>query len=854
MQVHAAECGNTVLADHLIALPQKRWAFWKCAGLRGSGFPVSRILQLAASQDLCHAADSVLVAEQKVKNARIAALQEVNRALDQLRSDNQWNDRARRAPLVALLRKLQMMETRKLSVHSHDAARVKDLTQALHEMEMEKMHFQTEFESFSAQKARVLHNIAEWPLFREAVTWQNRMAAHTALNLVRKARGEGLATSKRKEHEELVARYLQRYCTKNDTIGFFGPVAWAEFVPSGKTLTAIPGSDLLATRQVYFETWAIEALAKTLTRDINIYPWLMPIRMPFIRVEGTLLHHPVYGYIRLCAEQAEVLQACDGLTTAKEIVRCLLQNSRAIHDEAQFYKTLAALVQKSMVFWNFNVPFEAHPERSLRAALEAIDDETLRLSSMDMLDQMEAARDLVASSTGDPERLDEALAALEQTFTRITGISAVREEGKTYAGRTIVYEDCRRDIHVELGPQLLQSLADPLSLILESARWLTWEVAALYQKKLREIYDELVRTSSGKPIDLARLWIGVMPFLFGSGRSIIDPVRQEFFEKWERVLELPPGTQPVTYSSKDLREKIAREFPAPRAGWINARYHTPDIMIAAPSQEAIQAGDYLLVMGEMHVGANTLEVSVFVNQHPSPESLISAHERDLEGLNVMPVLTKGNPGMLGRTSVALVSSNHFQLEYGIDGFTNDRSKALPVSSFFVKDENGELIATTHDGKVRFTFIDVVGRLLTGLVLNSFRMLEARPHTPRIVIDRLVIKRESWRLSPSGMAFVQEKSSAERFLGARRWARSNGIPRFVFFKIPIEKKPAYLDLDSPSFVDIFCKMVRRTLAANLPDPCVELTEMLPTLENVWLRDAADQQFTSEFRIVAVDLSR
>jgi hypothetical protein len=127
------------------------------------------------------------------------------------------------------------------------------------------------------------------------------------------------------------------------------------------------------------------------------------------------------------------------------------------------------------------------------------------------------------------------------------------------------------------------------------------------------------------------------------------------------------------------------------------------------------------------------------------------------------------------------------------------------------------------------------------------------HTPRISIDRLVIKRESWRFPPEAIDFVRQKHASERFLAMQTWAKNQGMPRSVFFKVPIERKPVFLDLHSPTLVDIFCKMVRRTLDAKPCEASIEITEMFPTTEDLWLADAGDQRFTSEFRIVAFDLA-
>jgi hypothetical protein len=68
---------------------------------------------------------------------------------------------------------------------------------------------------------------------------------------------------------------------------------------------------------------------------------------------------------------------------------------------------------------------------------------------------LEAARDRAAAAAGDPEALDGALGALEDTFVRLTDTEATRSAGKTYAGRGLVFEDCHRDIELVLGRPFL---------------------------------------------------------------------------------------------------------------------------------------------------------------------------------------------------------------------------------------------------------------------------------------------------------------------------------------------------------------------------------------------------------------
>ena len=109
--------------------------------------------------------------------------------------------------------------------------------------------------------------VAADPLFGEAVTWQNRAAYANAVAKV--AAGSPTKPSRARQREEVVASYWQRYCAKNDTIGFFGPLAWGRVADDGPPLHARCGA-LVARRDVHFEAWAVQALAETLDPELRI--------------------------------------------------------------------------------------------------------------------------------------------------------------------------------------------------------------------------------------------------------------------------------------------------------------------------------------------------------------------------------------------------------------------------------------------------------------------------------------------------------------------------------------------------------------------------------------------------------
>ena len=850
MQPAITEESPVTAASHLISAPGSEWAFWRWVCLRSAGFPIEGIFKLAAAPALILAADEVTNAMQSVERTRASARQDVNSALDELRSSGRWEDKKTRK---ALLNARIAINAQKLSGSLTEPGRLKsidELAATVQHLDTVRARFNEQFSKSLEQTTESIRWIAGLPDFREAITWQNRGIVKQALDrLLRKSREGSVRNSQQRQYEEVIATYWQRYCTKNDTIGFFGPVGWAQFVPGVECLVSRPGEKLFTARKTYWESWAIEALGEALLRRGNIQKWIAPILLPFIRVAGTVLHHPLLGAVKLHPRQAALLQACNGTDTARRIAEKLLRSpGSGFHSENEVYQLLRESAVRRLVFWSFNIPMGPYPEQALRRALQGIGDLDLRHSAMASLEELDSAKQRVDASAGDPERLDAALDNLERAFERTTSLSATRNHGKTYAGRTLIYEDGRRDVEVHLGPQLLQSFAPPLSLLLLAGRWFAAQVADLYRNKFGEIYSQLAQRQHDTSVDGAVLWTQIAPLFFEHRTRLVEPIQQEFQRKWERILRLGSGRETITYSYDELLPQVLREFSVDRPTWI-ARYHSPDIMIAATSEETIQKGDCLFVLGEAHIGTNTLDASLFVNQHPSPDELLDAVEHDLKHLNVVPTGFKGNRGC--RTTPSLIGKSNLRLEYLLDTFIEDRSKSIPISAMVVKDQGGELVASTRDGKHSLSLLDLLGRLLGYLALDCFKIMSPRPHTPRILIDRLVIKRESWSFPSSELQFLKDSDPAETFLQVRHWAREHAIPRFTFYKVPVESKPLYLDLESPILMGIFAKLVRRTQEAALPDSRVEVSEMLPTPDQLWLRDKHNQRYTSEFRLVAVD---
>ena len=527
------------LPHHLISMPGGEWALWRWTGLRGTGFPTDGLLALADARTR-EAADAVLATDTEVDQASTLTLSLVNKALDDLRDAGEWENDARREPLLTALRSLKKGRLPTAPADAEVASALDALQAAIARQERAQEAYHRAFAAGLERISEAIRQVPADPHFREAVTWQNRKALHSGILNLLNDDGTGQRNKKQRQQEELIANYLQRYCAKNDTIGFFGPVGWARWGDEGETITAEPGRDLLEKRAVYFEGWCIDTLAQTIGQNKALRPWMNPRRLPFFDLEGNLLLAPSRPPMWLSPSTAAVLQACDGQHTARQLAQELLQrNIKGLQSEEDVWATLEELRQKKLIVWEFEIPLEPFPERRLRRLLGQIEDEALRQSALAALDELEEARDGVAAAAGDPFELDRALGYLETTFSRLTSTAPTRAHGQIYSGRTLVYEDCRRDVRLDLGPELLQSLGPPLSLLLTSARWFAYQVAERIRDMFWTVYTEMSAERGKNVISAFDFAARVQPHLMEKETSASSVVSRLYQQKWAEVLGMP---------------------------------------------------------------------------------------------------------------------------------------------------------------------------------------------------------------------------------------------------------------------------------------------------------------------------
>ena len=824
--------GRTLDTDaaHLVPLVEG-WTLWRWIRVRGAGFPARGVLELAA-EDLAAAADELAALDDRAAALRTTLLETINARYSP-------GDAAARAARQAIKRDRLPPPGQLDELEPLQALRALAETRA-----RRQEAFEQTYSTAIARSNEALLSVATNPRFREAVLWQNRRALRTGVASL--AANPHATNSGARQNQQLVASYLQRYSVKNDTIGFFGPVGWATVARERERTLVRAGQDLLTKRTVYFEHWCIDTLAQKLARDPALKPFLRPRQLPSSRIDGTVLHYHAGPELVPSAKElplvyARLLAACDGRRTARDLAQDLLRQGLDLDDEDEVYGLLTELEQSNLCTWTLEIPtVTERPERHLRSLLEEAS-ESARANGLADLEALEAKRDAVQAAAGNLDALDNAFADLEATFERLTGQAAVRRSGQSYAGRTLVYEDCRRGVEIELGSKFLDRLGPPLHLLLEAARWYTYRVAQHYRVALEEAFDR----AGVSAMDYVTYW-GSVQHLFP-----VDPHRamlvarasEELQRKWAAIIPIDSHARRIALESRRIARAVREAFAAPHPGWPGARYHAPDLLIAAPSAVTHDPDDGVFVLGEFHPSVCTLHFSA-QKEHPERSALVRARELDLPEVIPSQVISKERAH---RADHMWVSRQDIDIEIGTTRSWRPRESVVAVASLVVERQDGALVVRDRAGRWRFDIVEFFGAHLSGQLATRFPLFAPAPHLPRISIDGLVVMREQWRVSPQELTFADEKHAPLRFAGARRWAHACGLPRYVFVKVPEEPKPVYVDFACPVYVDMFAKLVRK-------GSDITVGEMLPAIDQTWLPDRDGHTYTSELRVVVVDPTR
>src|SRR4029077_16499643 len=263
----------------------------------------------------------------------------------------------------------------------------------------------------------------------------------------------------------------------------------------------------------------------------------------------------------------------------------------------------------------------------------------------------------------------------------------------------------------------------------------------------------------------------------------------ELQRRWQQVLGPPSSPSRHQVSADAISARAAECFPGRPVAWSGARQHSPDIMIAASSPGDVERGNFLLVLGEIHIATNPLEGRLWAEQHPDPARLIAAEHADRGPQRIVLIQAKDNPNVTSRLSPPSAVLGPGQL-YWSAAITDsldppESDPVLPGAAMTVTRRGDDLVVQVGPSGTELDFLEVITDAIIEVVVDAFQPVAPAAHRPRITIDKLVLSREQWvfQVADSGWAFAKDEQ--KRYYLARRWRQDHPLPARSFFPVTVE---------------------------------------------------------------------
>ncbi|GII65101.1 hypothetical protein Skr01_51860 [Sphaerisporangium krabiense] len=660
--------------------------------------------------------------------------------------------------------------------------------------------------------------------FREAVLLSNPGAYERVLH---GAPGVPAASrnAKARRDEGLLYAYLQRFCAKNESVSFFGPVDAVRVDPASPEplrLEREPGA--LLRRWPRAAHWAAEALGARLAADPGIQARL-PLRLApgfAAAADGRALTLPDGRRARLDEASRAVLLACDrGLTLAEFEEKAAPEESAAA----------ARLLARGVIRRDPQIPTTvddplAWLDGALTGLFDPAEEPPAALAGIGAFQ-----RAVRAFAEAGPDGKADALREAERCFTELSGAEARRAAGTIYADRLIVTEDCRGDVvDAAVGGPLLSLLSERLDPVLRLSASYALTLAEAVHARALALHAEL--TGGG-----ARA--GFLAFIAELDRRVqvdeltADPAVAAFLDRLAGIVRDRDRDGAADLDVADVAP-LLRPLPPGLAV-------SPDVFLAAPSEDALRHGDLDVIVGEIHHGVQVwthltaltpgrdgyaAELAALLELDGRPPAALvhrrtqgKAFERDLPGLDVEVLGRSAKPGedRLRAADLSVVSAGgRLRLRHP---------------------EAGEPFLRPRDPRAASSW-------LFGpppVVLPPLRLPGG---APRVRLGGAVVWRRGWELPREALTpLLDARGPSEALLAADRLRAAHGLPSRVFARVPGERKPFYADLAEPLSLEHLAHMVR---PAGGP---LRLSELLPGPSGWWLADDRGS-YSTELRMTYI----
>lgn len=673
--------------------------------------------------------------------------------------------------------------------------------------------------------------------FQEAVFLSNRASFERIQTL---AKCEWSGPRKRlEERTRLAWMYLQRFCTKNDTTSFFGPISWGEVVNASNRLEVERSSKgWLTRREIFLEHWAIQALANVISDDPEIYAHLPIYLNPACKVESETIYLPVDRRLPLRGDARLLLSRFDGgekqcRYTASELIDWAASEGFAA---ARAHSTLEALLTSKVLMRRIVIPtVDPKPEQLLSRRLSELPDSCARRDHW--LDFLSAVKTLCIQLQESrlKERINLASEA-QQLFELAVGPEALRRRaGEAYTGRYVFYEEAERGLRFYIGERLRGELAPVLELVLEAYRWVSIRVAELLHKQYLEVYQSLV--NPGERV------VNFLRFYAAAARLDLGPLIREIKEVIRRAWSAagaPAESEDWQLTHAALSEVVSAlktDACDAAVSLCLTKVHSPDILLAARSLSELNQGHYQAVVGEVHPGVHTVAQPVALPFCPDPAYL----SKEVNELLSPHAMVLADPSQsFQRSDINWPNcENYWEVVFDGGGSRLPEDRQIPIGHGEVIAEDGWLYFRDARTRHRCDLLLTMPSALHKILFEVSPFVLGADAGCRITCEKVILKRRSQLARCSDLFDPGEPTDrATSFSKVVRWAASKRLPRYGFFKASGEPKPVFIDFLNPLAVDCF---VRSLVRAGE----VLVSEMRPGPDELWLEDSRGR-FTCELR--------
>ncbi|MFJ6770523.1 lantibiotic dehydratase [Kitasatospora sp. NPDC091257] len=611
------------------------WSLAPVAMLRHAGYPLS-LLDRVVDRPTARAADTVLALRDEAV--------ELGRELKAALRAEQAGTRGDLASGVGMLRPFPPADLARLEAELGPAAldSAKRYQDAVQTLDGHWKAFEQEHGAALARARRTVVDLFREPSLQQVLLLSNdaRFEEFTAWIAAGGTGSDGHV----KRMTDLLAMYLQRVTTKNETHSHFGPLAVARAAPEGTAATGITWSTGPLRRIALLSHWAGEAMAEVFSARPEAFETVRPRRRPLAFADGPLVR--LYAFEsttgmpdgwRFVAVKSDTFDThrswlwehCDGERTVARLRAAWAERPDRPAD-LDFDHVLAELVDQDWLIGRWEIPIGSTDVlRSLAGHLAE--------DSPDLAVVRRFEDGLRRFAEGPTARRAALLGELKEAFEEVTGSAANRSEGRHYADRSILYEEAYSPVEdVVLGPDVTGLIGRELSAVYD----LTLLVPRLRIRRELEVLRHWTarRFGLGTPVPLPDFYAAFFadkPRLAAQCEEVDREIEALDREVVALLLDGAEDGRPESVVDRARLEELLARHPDTPPALCN-----PDVMLAAPDAAAIARGDFLAVVGDCHAVREALTHSSFAPmlQAEAPELLDEIHTRYRELLDEDEVL------------------------------------------------------------------------------------------------------------------------------------------------------------------------------------------------------------------------